>query len=108
MLTVALHAGTPSPQSLSLLAVVGAAAAGAAVLLGLAIGAFVRRGSRSYILIVGAFAALFGRSAVAAVTAAGGVTPAQHHFLEHGLDVVLVALVTAAVYHARTIREAPA
>ena len=100
---VVLHGEVVGLRSFPLLAVVALAAVGAAVLLGLAIGAFVRRQSRPYLLIVGALAALLGRSAVAGVTITGTVSPAAHHFLEHGLDVVLVALVIAAVYHARSV-----
>jgi hypothetical protein len=33
------------------------------------------------------------------------LSPTDHHFFEHGLDVVLVALVVAAVYYARTVRR---
>lgn len=98
---VPAHGWIP-PQSLPLLAVVTLAAVGAAVLLGLAVGAFVRRRSRPYLLIVAAIAALLARSAVSGVTVAGLLSATDHHFLEHGLDVVLVALVIAAVYHART------
>jgi ABC-type dipeptide/oligopeptide/nickel transport system permease subunit len=95
--------------SLGLLAVVGVAAAGTAALLGLAFAAFVRRRSRPYLLLVAAFAALLGRSAVVGVSALGLLSPADHHLFEHGLDVVLVALVVAAVYYARTVRgEVPA
>ncbi len=102
---VPLHGGSVGPQSLSLLAVIALATVGTAALLGLAIGAFVRRQSRPYLLIVGALAALFGRSAVAGITVTGAFSPTEHHFLEHGLDVVLVALVIAAVYHSRTVSQ---
>lgn len=96
-----LHSGLGG-QSLLFVAVLSIAGVGAAVLLGLAIGALVRRQSRPYLLIAGAIAALFGRSVVAGLTVTGVFTEANHHFVEHGLDVVLVALVIAAVYHART------
>lgn len=97
-----LHAGLVGPGAPPLLAAIVLATVGTAALLGLAIGAFVRRRSRPYLLIVGALAALLGRSAVAGVAAAGLVSLAEHHVLEHGLDVLLVSLVIAAVYHART------
>ncbi|AXG07491.1 hypothetical protein DU500_14245 [Haloplanus rubicundus] len=99
-----LHAvvGVASP---GLLAVVGVATLGASALLGLAFAAFVRRRSRPYLLIVAAFAALLGRSAVVGASALGMLSPTDHHFFEHGLDVVLVALVVAAVYYARTVRR---
>jgi hypothetical protein len=91
--------------SVGLLALTGVAAVGASVLLGLAIAAFVQRRSRPYLLIVAAFLALLGRSAVVGVSMLGVVSPANHHLFEHGLDVVLVALVVAAVYYARTVRR---
>jgi hypothetical protein len=105
---VPLHA-VVGVTSLGLLAVVSLAALGTAVLLGLAFAAFVRRRSRPYLLLVAAFAALLGRSAVVGVSALGLLSPTNHHLFEHGLDVVLVALVVAAVYYARTVRrEVPA
>jgi hypothetical protein len=95
--------------SMGLLAVVSVAALGAAVLFGLAFAAFVRRRSRPYLLLVVALAALLGRSAVVGAAALGWLSPTDHHLFEHGLDVVLVALVVAAVYYARTVsREVPA
>jgi hypothetical protein len=98
-----LHGGFVGPASSALLVTVALATVGSAALLGLALGAFVRRGSRPYLLLVGALVALLGRSAVAGVTAAGMLSLTEHHVLEHGLDVLLVALVIAAVYHARTV-----
>jgi hypothetical protein len=83
------------------LAVLLVATLGTAVLLGLAIGAFAQRQSRSYLLIVGALGALLGRSAVAAATMTGLLSPAGHHFIEHAFDVLLVGFVIAAIYHAR-------
>jgi hypothetical protein len=103
-MVVPLHAvvGVASP---GLIAVVSLAALGTAVLLGLAFAAFVRRRSRPYLLLVAAFAALLGRSAVVGFSLMGMLSPTNHHFFEHGLDVVLVALVVAAVYYARTVRR---
>jgi hypothetical protein len=98
-----LHDSLVGSQSLPLLAVLTVAAVGTAALLGLAIGAYVRRQSRPYLLVVAAFAALFARSAVAGLTMTGLFSPGAHHVLEHGLDIVFVALVIAAVYHARTV-----
>ena len=103
--SVLFHSEFTGSQSLPLLAVITVAAAGTAVLLGLAIGAFIQRQSRPYLLIVAALAALVGRSTVAGVTVTGLFSPAEHHFLEHGLDVVLVALVIVAVYHSRTVSQ---
>jgi hypothetical protein len=105
---MALHLHTvPAVGSVSigLVAVVAVAALGAATLLGLALAAFVRRRSRPYLLLVVAFAALLARSAVVAASLFGLLSPANHHVFEHGLDAVLVALVVAAVYYARTVRR---
>mgnify|MGYP000312535490 FL=1 len=100
---VPLHGVANAGVTPGLLVVVLAATLGAAVLLGLAFAAFVRRRSRPYLLLVAAFAALLGRSAVVGVSLLGGFSPATHHLLEHSLDVVLVALVVAAVYYARSV-----
>jgi hypothetical protein len=89
----------------SLFAVVAVATLGAATLLGLACAAFVQRRSRPYLLIVAAFVALLGRSAVFGFSVFGVLSPASHHLAEHGLDVVLVAMVVAAVYYARTVER---
>lgn len=97
-----LHGSTFGPESLPLLALIAIAALGSAVLLGLGLGAFVRRRSQSYLLIVAALSALLARSLVAGLSVTGLLSPAGHHLLEHGFDVVLVALVIAAVYTART------
>ena len=99
---VLLHGGITWPGSIPLLVLVTVAAIGTALLLGLAMIAFVRRQSQPYFLIAAAFAVLLGRSAVVGLTLTGVVSVTGHHHLEHGLDVVLVALVVAAVYHSRT------
>jgi len=96
---------TPTIDSLSLLVVITIAAMGTAMLLGIAIAAFLQRESQSYLLVVVAFSALFGRSIVAGINMVGLVSPTMHHFLEHGMDVVLVAVVIAAVYYARNTTE---
>lgn len=95
-----LPAGSPI-----LLGVITVAALGAALLLGVSVAAFVRRQSRPYLLLVTAFAALLGRSAVAGFSFFGMLSPTSHHVLEHGLDVLLVALVVAAVYYARAVSK---
>jgi hypothetical protein len=104
MVNTPLHA-VPEIQSLSLLIVVTVGTIGTALLLGMALAAFMQRRSQSYLLLVGAFGALFARSIVAGFNMLGALSPTMHHFLEHGLDVVLVALVVAAVYHARTLSQ---
>ena len=94
--------GLVGSGSLALLGVLTVAAVGTALLVGLGLAAFVRRRSQPYLLIASAFVALLGRSVVAAFAVAGTLSSRTHHLLEHGLDVVMVALVVAAVYYART------
>jgi hypothetical protein len=100
---VPLHVVATATASVVLFAVVGAATVGAAVLLGLAVAVFVRRRSRPSLLLAAAFVALLGRSAVVTFSALGVLSATDHHVFEHALDVVLVALVVAAIYYARTV-----
>ena len=101
MVTGLLHAG--GEWSMALVAVVAASGVGTALLMGLSTAAFRQRQSRSYLLLAGAFAALFGRSVVAAGTMMGVMSSATHHLLEHGIDVVVVGLIVAAVYYTRSV-----
>lgn len=104
MLSLPLHAVLTS-SSVALFAVITVTAMGTALLLGLAFAAFIQRRSRPYLLIVAAFAALFVRSVIAGVSLVGMLSPSTHHLLEHGADVILVALVVAAVYYGRTVSQ---
>jgi len=70
---------------------------GAAGVLGLALAAFRRRRSRAHLLIALALATLFARTTAGVGYAGGGLSPQRHHLLEHGLDVLMAALVIAAV-----------
>ncbi|WP_435359785.1 DUF7471 family protein [Haloarchaeobius sp. DFWS5] len=101
---LALHASaTVDPLLLGVLAV---AALGSALLLGLGLAAYLRRRSRPYMLIALALGTIAARSAVAWVTMLGAVEPTAHHLVEHGLDVVMAALVVGAVWYARDVRQA--
>jgi hypothetical protein len=102
MATIPLQA-VPDIGSATLLILVTIAAMGTALLLGVAFAALVRRQSRPYLLLVAAFTALLGRSVVAGFSMFGMLSPTTHHLFEHGMDVLLVALVVAAVYYARTV-----
>lgn len=102
MATIPLQA-VPDIGSVTLLILVTIAAMGTALLLGVAFAALVRRQSRPYLLLVAAFTALLGRSVVAGFSMFGMLSPTTHHLFEHGMDVLLVALVVAAVYYARTV-----
>ena len=84
---------------LLLLATAGLASA---ILLGLGLAAFARRRSRAYLLVVLALSALLTRTVVAVGAEAGVLSVSLHHLAEHGLDVVMAALVVGAVVYART------
>ncbi|MEF8857462.1 MAG: hypothetical protein V5A38_00840 [Halolamina sp.] len=84
-----------SPATLVLLTL---GAALTAVVAGLAVAAFVRRRSRPYLLVAMALVSLVARTAVGLAGYAEMVSPELHHQLEHALDIVMSALVIAAVY----------
>jgi hypothetical protein len=100
-----LHVGSDPGVDLVMVGAVAVAMSGAGVLLGLGLAALLRRRSWSYLLVALALAALFARVSVAALSVAGMFGPTQHHLVEHSLDAVMVALVVAAVYHARSIQR---
>ena len=104
-----VNAGTMTPLHLSAAGPGGAwypvvlvlAAVGGAILLGGGLAAFLRRGSRSYLLIALALGVLLARTGVAVAAELALVGPGAHHLGEHALDVVMAGLVIAAVYYAR-------
>nr|WP_158059473.1 hypothetical protein [Halorussus halophilus] len=85
-------------------ALLALAGVGSALVLALALAAFLRRRTRSYLLVALALATLLARTAVATLSLTGSVADGSHHVFEHGLDVVMAALVIAAVYDARSAR----
>lgn len=99
-LAPSLHAVAPV-TSITLTVVLLLAGLGASVVLGLAIAAVLRRRSTPYLLVALAVATILARTVVAGAAVQGVLAPADHHLLEHALDVVMVALVIAAVYTAR-------
>lgn len=104
MLGVALSTGHTGGGQWPLTVALTLAAAASAVLLGLALSAFLRRRSRPYLLVVLALAALVGQPLVGFLFTAGALGDRTHHLLEHGLDVTLSALVVGAVWYARDRR----
>ncbi|WP_276259479.1 DUF7471 family protein [Haloglomus litoreum] len=90
------------PVLIVLLALAGVAAA---TLLGLALAGFARRRSASYLLVALALATLLARVGVATAAMAGLLADPDHHLAEHILDVLMAALVIAAVYTARSVRR---
>ena len=105
---VSLHAAPAAGPDLAFTALLALAGLGSAVVLGLALAALVRRRSRSYLLVTLALATLLARTGVAAVSLAGSMDAGVHHWLEHALDAAMAALVVAAVYDARSVRQSSA
>lgn len=89
----------------ALAVVLALAGLGSAVVIGLALAALVRRQSWPYLLVTLALATLLARTAVGIVEMWGVVTVNTHHTLEHALDILMAALVIAAVYTARAARR---
>jgi len=65
--------------------------------------AYRRRGSRAYLLVAMALAALVAQPILGGLAMVGALSPATHHTLEHGADAVIVLLVLGAVYDARAV-----
>ena len=63
--------------------------------------AFCRRRSRSYLLVTLALGALSIKAFLGGVWMFRLMPVGQHHFFEHGLDLLTAALLGAAVYYAR-------
>lgn len=99
---VVLHA-TPTIGPV-LAAVLTVASIASAALVGLALAAFARRRTSPYLFVALAVAALAARSIVGWLGLVGSLSTTTHHTAEHGLDVVMVALVVAAVWYARSVR----
>ncbi len=76
-------------------------------IVGLAVVAFTRRRSRSYLLIAMALGTLLARTLAGGLAMNGVVGVEFHHLVEHALDGVMAVLLLAAVYFARTV-ERPA
>jgi hypothetical protein len=87
-------------------AVLVLASVASAALGGLALAAFARRRTSPYLFVALAVVALAARSALGWLGMIGGLSATTHHTAEHGLDVVMVALVVAAVWYARSVRNA--
>jgi heme A synthase len=72
-----------------------------AALAGLGAVAFSRRRSRSYLLITLALVALGLKAFLGGLWLIEFLPIAQHHLLEHGMDVAIALLLVAAIYDAR-------
>lgn len=84
--------------SILLLIVIALAGFGTGALFVIGLVAYLRRRSRQYLLITVAIGALCVRSAIGAGTVLGVVPMTLHHFLEHGLDFLIAALVLYTVH----------
>lgn len=82
----------------SLLAILALATIGTGFVFILALLAYLRRRSISYLLVALAVAALFVRSILGFGTALGYVSMGTHHVVEHGLDFLIAVCVLTAVY----------
>lgn len=102
--TIPCHAAAPTGGAL--IAVLALGGVGSVAVAGLGVAAWLRRGSRSYLLVALALSTLLARSGVAALTLSGAVTWDAHHLLEHLLDVAMAGLVIGAVYYARRVEHA--
>jgi hypothetical protein len=96
----AVHS-TGTTDSLALTIVLLLAGLGAAAVAGLALAALARRRSTPYLLVALAVLTVLARAVVGGLSLQGTLDPGVHHLAEHALDVVMVALVIAAVLVAR-------
>lgn len=99
-----LHPAEPAVGP-TMVVVLVLAGLGSAAVFGLALAAFARRRSRSYLLVALALATVVARTAIAVWALLRPMSASTHHYLEHGLDVVMTALVIGAVYYARTVES---
>lgn len=89
-------------QHLLLLVLVAGGLAGGLVL-ALSLAALARRRSWSYLLVTLALSTLLVRALVGILGMDGLLGTTAHHLVEHGLDLLTVALLLGAVYAARTV-----
>ncbi|PSP72096.1 hypothetical protein BRC86_13430 [Halobacteriales archaeon QS_3_64_16] len=72
-----------------------------AALAGLGAVAFLRRRSRSYLLVTLALVALGFKAFLGGLWLVEFLPITRHHLLEHGMDVAIALLLVAAIYDAR-------
>lgn len=96
-----VHFGASSSDSLLVLAL-GAGAVISVLVAVLSFGAFFRRRTTAYLLVAVAFSTVLGKTSAGLAYLLGWMNAGAHHTLEHALDVVMMALVLAAVYYARS------
>lgn len=96
-----MHLLGPDEHLLSAVLVVGALGSG--FIISLAVVAFAQRRSWSYLLVTLALGTLFVRTGFGLLSLRGTIAPMSHHIVEHGLDVLTVALLLGALYLARGV-----
>jgi len=94
-------ATAPTSSSPLLTVALVVAGLGAGLVAGLALAALARRRTTPYLLVALAVLAVLGRAVVGGLSLQGLLDPDVHHLAEHLLDVVMIALVVAAVLLAR-------
>lgn len=102
------HTATASTvDGLSLVVVLAVTTVGSAILGSIAGMALYRRRSLPYFLVTVAIGTLLLRSLLGIGTLGGLTSMATHHLLEHLLDAVVIGLLFAAVYVARSTDDRP-
>lgn len=91
-----------------LLGVIVLAAVGTAILFGVSLVVYSRRGSVRYLLITIILGLLVGRSIVGLGTVFGITPMTVHHLVEHGVDFVIAVLILYAVYRSGPTQLDPA
>lgn len=94
-------------ETYTLLAILTIAGLGSGALIALSLTALVRRRSWSYFLVTLAIGSLLIRTFLGVVMVGGYLPLDIHHLLEHFLDVLMIALLFAAIYVVRTAKPEP-
>ncbi|ELY59316.1 hypothetical protein C492_11275 [Natronococcus jeotgali DSM 18795] len=94
-----LHFGASLTENV-LIVMLGVGAVFSILIALLSFAAFVKRRTVSYLLIAVAFSTFLGKTSLGPAYLLGSTNTEMHHLLEHTLDVVMMALVLAAVYYA--------
>lgn len=98
-----LHLGSSlQPIDTALFAILVLGGLASALLVSLGVYAFVRRQSRSYLLVILALGTLVLKALLGGLALWNVIPISQHHLIEHTLDVLMAAFLLTAVYEART------
>ena len=100
---IPLHAGSSlAAIDTALFSVLVLGGLASAVLVSLGVLAFVRRQSRTYLLVVLALGTLVAKAWIGSLALGNVVPTSQHHLIEHALDMLMAIFLLTAVYDART------